>query len=121
MYCVQLKVKIKSLAAEAHIIRFEETKTKSDKLRGNLRQHRISVVRFEARHSLLLYGFMRGKKYSDLEQFAKESPDWDHIIKMGYRFYVGPQMNELKYWCKLGEEYIQGKEGHQLLSEMLPI
>jgi hypothetical protein len=85
-----LKVKIKSLAAEAKIIRQEERKS-GGRLRNGLHEHRVGIVRSEARHSLLAYGFLRGRDYSRLEKnssqpnmervrslIEKFGPCWDH-------------------------------------------
>lgn len=77
---VYLKVKIKSLAEEAKIIRAMEKKaTKRNwthveprlgyefKIANGLHYHRTHDVRNEARASQLAYGFLRGKKYATLE------------------------------------------------------
>jgi hypothetical protein len=74
-----LKIKIKSLAAEAKIIRLEEQKVLEYKkfdeaLYLSLRGHRIHDVRAEQRASLLAYGFIRGKAYSVLEKPGKDNP-----------------------------------------------
>lgn len=61
-----LKVKIKSLAEEARIIRKEEKRCNSF-LKHELRVHRTSVVRLEARATLLAYGYIRGRTYKQLE------------------------------------------------------
>jgi hypothetical protein len=71
---VYLKVKIKSLAAEARIIRKEEKKA-TGRLREGLTEHRRGIVRSEARHSLLAYGFIRGKKRSDIEPSSEKEID----------------------------------------------
>ena len=80
-----LKVKIKSLAAEGRIIRKEERKAlgsgrwlakaqkPADEIEpeyeryNRLRHHRVHAVRDEARASLLAYGFLRGRAYSQIE------------------------------------------------------
>jgi hypothetical protein len=77
-----LKVKVKSLAAEAKIIRKEEKRCKTASLREGLYRHRIDVVRRESRHANLAYGFLRGRKYHEMEPNAKEAPDWIKIRKM---------------------------------------
>ena len=77
---VYLKVKIKSLAAEAKIIRTEERK--NPKFRFGLAEHRRTVVRKEARHTLLAYGFLRGKQYQQIESKTHEKPDWARVEKM---------------------------------------
>jgi hypothetical protein len=78
-----LKIKLKSLAAEAQIIRFEENKLKRggfgpDEDRADkklwrfntytdIRHHRLLIVRKESRISFLAYAFMRGKRYDQVE------------------------------------------------------
>ena len=78
-----LKVKIKSLAEEARIIKKEEARAKLrcrsnfvrksgqsshySSLRQGLYEHRILVVRRAARETQLVYGFLRGRKYKQLE------------------------------------------------------
>jgi hypothetical protein len=65
-----IKVKIKSLAAEAKIIRREESKARTHgnrRLRMGLADHRRGIVRTEARHALLAYGFLRGRPYKSME------------------------------------------------------
>jgi hypothetical protein len=87
---VYLKVKIKSLAAEAKIIRSEEKKhTRIDEelgynsIRHGLRIHRICIVRSEARYALLAYGFIRGRTYSKIEPNGCVYPaNWEKIWKM---------------------------------------
>jgi hypothetical protein len=100
-----LKVKIKSLAAEARIIRLEE-KRSNGRLRWELWQHRVEVVRKEARLSQLAYGFLRGKQYEQIERkVGPELPngriggggplstqDWAKIESMVERF------GARKYW-----------------------
>lgn len=68
-----LKIKLKSLAAEARIIRQEEMKARFSKrpevqdLRAQMHEHRVKDIREEARATLLAYSFIRGKKYRDIE------------------------------------------------------
>jgi len=67
---IYLKVKIKSLAAEARIIRHEEAKArkwKNTALRVGLAGHRRGIVRSAARHTHLAYGFLRGRPYKAME------------------------------------------------------
>lgn len=71
-----LRVKLKSLAAEAKIIRLEEKRTHGQ-LRDQLYNHRILVVRQEARATHLAYGFIRGLTLEQMEPNRKpfsESP-----------------------------------------------
>lgn len=68
-----LKIKLKSLAAEARIIRQEELKAKHSKrpevqdLRMQMHEHRVKDLREESRATLLAYSFIRGKPYRDIE------------------------------------------------------
>ena len=77
----KLKIKIKSLAAEARMIRLEEQKCclrdrkrrelRRDPCWGNVREemryHRIFSVRREASAAQLAYAFLRGKSLSQVE------------------------------------------------------
>lgn len=77
-----LKIRIKSLAAEARIIRLEEHRAKakgqSSKLQ-HLYTHRFGVVRREARASLLAYAYLRGRAYGSVEQ-NKHAWSWKKVI-----------------------------------------
>ena len=77
-----LKIKAKSLAAEAKIIRKEEKRARSQSIRESLYRHRIDVVRYEARHTNIAYGFLRGRTYAEIENKPKTAPNWDKIRKM---------------------------------------
>ena len=92
-----LKVKSKSLAAEARIIRMEEKRSTGD-LRNGLADHRRGVVRYEARHTNLSYAFLRGTPYKKLEAKYKVQPNWDKVKKMVDKYGA--------YWT-VGEENFQ--------------
>lgn len=77
-----LKVKLKSLAEEARIIRLETKRAKRESIRNGLYLHRIGVVRHEARHTHLAYGFLRGKEYRQIEPKAHTVPDWNKVRNM---------------------------------------
>jgi hypothetical protein len=77
-----LKVKIKSLAEEARIIRKETKRAKSKTIKEGLYLHRIGTVRIEARHTHLAYGFLRGREYHQIETSAHSAPDWKKVRKM---------------------------------------
>lgn len=68
-----LKIKLKSLAAEAKIIRLEEEslrrtqKQHLNELREEMANHRRGIVRYESRHAGLAYAFIRGKGYREVE------------------------------------------------------
>lgn len=101
-----LKVKIKSLAAEAKIIREEERKAQGDRKQG-LHDHRVGTVRRASRNSLLAYGFIRGRKYHQIEARCKETPSWPEAFKMVVKY--GLQDYGYKFW-KRGEHELAKKE-----------
>ncbi len=102
---VFLKVKIKSLAEEARIIRKEERKrhgTDNRLEREALYTHRVNVVRSEQRHSLLAYGFLRGRRVDQIEGKTLTRVDWKKVRSMVERF--GPvQVTGFDKW--LGEAH----------------
>ena len=100
-----LKIKIKTLAAEARIIRHEERRVKARRrepgeepapLFFGLQRHRKIDVRREARSALLAYGFIRGTTYVAMEVKPHTEPDWKRVQKMVERF-CGLGHNEIKF------------------------
>lgn len=86
----KLKVKIKSLAEEARIIRQEEYKVHPSSpqwVRSSIRSHRIIVVREEARSSLLAYAFIRGIPYSRIESKCDRIPNFLRIKQIARTFF----------------------------------
>jgi len=82
-----LKIKIKSLAAEARIIRQEEKKWPgTSDVRTGLHLHRVNEVRREARVALLAYGFIRGRAYEAIEFNAAVEPDWSRVAVLASRY-----------------------------------
>ncbi len=79
---VYLRVKVKSLADEAKIIRKEEKRARLLSIRIGLRDHRTGIVRHEARHAQIAYGFLKGRSYAEIEGGAKEAPEWAKVRKM---------------------------------------
>jgi hypothetical protein len=86
-----LRVKLKSLAEEARIIRREERRTNGF-LREELHDHRVKNVRQAARNTHLAYGFIRGRTWEQMEATYAVEPDWDSIDKMLGKY--GPFGNE---------------------------
>lgn len=90
----KLKIKAKSLAAEARIIRREERRFKGWK-RESLQMHRRGIVRDTARATYLAIAFMKGRPYADLE--AKCDPHYraykiePKILAMLQKYYY-PQL-----------------------------
>lgn len=80
-----LKVKVKSLAAEARIIRLEERRAKAQKRKDlllGLQSHRRGIVRTASRSTHLAYGFLRGRPYHAMERTTRTEPNWDAVQKM---------------------------------------
>ncbi len=148
----QLKIKVMSLAAEARIIRAEEKRlkkanrrliasgktdqmTKEDrdaylgkrsKVINDLHSHRIAVVRPAARHSLLAYGFLRGKKYCEIESKVRVSlcetemtngrntidivintPDWKEVGKNVSKFDWDHDTAKFAAWLAAAKQHIE--------------
>lgn len=97
MAIAMLKVKIKSLAAEARIIRHQERRSKGI-LRNELHEHRIGIVRSESRHSHLAYAILRGRPSP--ERTCKSRPDFEKVSKMTKRFgtYPGFAAKDVESW-----------------------
>ena len=76
-----LKVKVKSLTAEARIIRLEEARSRGD-LREELRAHRRKDVRREQRATQLAYGYLRGIARARVEPKPLTEPDWTRVEAM---------------------------------------
>lgn len=83
---LQLKVKIKSLAAEARIIRKEENKTNNPTIRESLSHHRRTDVRQEARWAQIAYAFLRGLEYSQIEAKNSQAVNWTRVTKLVEKF-----------------------------------
>lgn len=89
-----LKVKIKSLAAEAVIIRREEQPSKGEE-RSQLCEHRRGIVRYEARHSQIAYGYLRGLRYDQVERGCPKPFNADKVRSMVERFGAWKDDDEL--------------------------
>lgn len=101
----ELRVKIKSLAEEARIIRREERRCRDSLSRtvghdeqraalassyASLRSHRVTDVRREARYSLLAYALIRGRTYRSQEAKADPSKlDTKKLTQLVFRFGPG--------------------------------
>jgi len=73
----RLRVNVKSLAAEAKIIRQEFRRTKLQELE----LHRRGRVREEARYAQLALAFVRGMCYNDVEKKCSKKPDEQRLLK----------------------------------------
>lgn len=89
-----LRVKSKSLAEEARIIRKEEQRTHGI-MRNRLQEHRRGIVRLEARATGLAYGFIRGHSWEQMEPKSINPPNWKRVREMikkyGPRDFVEPE------------------------------
>ncbi len=95
---IELKVKVKSLAAESKIIRLEERRAQTTDARASLHQHRVGVVRLAARNTLLAYGYLRGRSYRQLEASCKRPPDWSAVEKMIRKYGPPPHNTSFEEW-----------------------
>ncbi len=108
MSIIFLKVKVKSLAAEARIIRREEQRCKArpaDKpgrteLLLQLKAHRRDTVRREARHSLLAMGYLRGRAYRAMERTCRQDPSWSEVERMVQKYGPPAHNASFKDWRK---------------------
>jgi hypothetical protein len=94
----ELNVKVRSLAAEARIIRnreksirrkwrrnverTDEQKNDLHRRYESLRRHRVLELRPEARATQLAIGFLKGRSYASMEPTAKSSPKWDRVNRL---------------------------------------
>jgi hypothetical protein len=130
---VYLKVKIKSLAAEAVIIRKDENKAKAtsklEKMRAitldnnaglakiaenraakardawlGLKAHRRFDVRQESRAAGLAYGFFRGVPYKVIEAKCWEEPNWRRVCEIVRKFGTERDADMVKRLVKLWSE-----------------
>lgn len=97
----ELRVKIRSLAEEAKIIRREERNCRDsrarcrdamrvfsiDRERARLHDHRTVVVRREARYSLLAYAMLRGRPFLEIEPGPPPPKIIGHTIWMDFDFH----------------------------------
>lgn len=83
-----LKIKIKSLAAEARIIRSETAKKHRADIKNGLANHRRLVVRRAMRNTLIAYAFIRGRSYKSIEPKCATPPDWPAIRNMVAKYGV---------------------------------
>ncbi len=101
---IHLRVKVKSLAAEAAIIRQEAARTRG-LVRWGLNQHRQTVVRQAARTALLAYGLLRGASYASMEQRCLRRPDLAAVADTARRF--GGDRAQIAAWVAKAEAHLQ--------------
>lgn len=101
---IHLRIKIKSLAAEARIIRQEAKRTR-EMVKWELNHHRTTVVRTVARTNLLAYGLLRGRPYASMEQKCHELPNFDEVGKTAKRF--GASEDDVIRWVEEAKAYLK--------------
>jgi hypothetical protein len=130
---IHLKVKVKTLAAEARIIRKEERKAlkagrywkyadaprdphKSGRAMQDayrtyesLHEHRTGIVRSAARINNLAYGFLIGLSYEEMERYAKTEPHWNGIEKLVKRFGSKEDQERWNSWLAGAQVHFSGK------------
>ena len=82
---IELKIKAKSLAAEAAIIRREERIAKkrgNRELNRELHEHRVIAVRRAARSTHLARGFIHGIAYRSIEATCYEAPKTAEVLRL---------------------------------------
>jgi hypothetical protein len=89
-----LRVKLKTLVAESHIIRKEE-KRSWGQLRNDLHRHRVINVRKEARDTHMAYGLIRGRTRERIEAKTQSEPNWPNVHSMLMRY--GPPGADWSY------------------------
>lgn len=70
----------------------------------NLRHKRTHELRKQARILQLAYGFLRGKSYKDIEEFAYEQPNWDAIGRAAIEF---SDTEDSRFWNQKFEQWKQ--------------
>lgn len=120
---IELKIKANSLAAEARIIRKLEIRrrqqaAKRRKLRLpfdvaeaerlRIHEHRIKVVRPEARATHLARAYLSGYEYGRIEKTARTAPWWLRMRELVYRY--GGNLKDYDAWVTRAQEYFKAKE-----------
>lgn len=120
---VELRVKAKSLAAEARIIKAEEAKAKriARKLEAagkaaerqrqtflSLQTHRKQDVRSEARSTHIARAFLSGLNYTQVEERRWDFPNWDRVESIVKKYTGGSNvaMEAFAKWQKQGEDAV---------------
>ena len=116
-----LYIKREDLAQEAKTIRKYENHAKfaaqngyeverSRKLNAGLHQHRIFDVRKEQRSTLIAIGFLKGKKYRQIERLAYDQPDWDRIERLIMKYSEEDSRKTAQKFAEWKAEALQGEK-----------
>jgi hypothetical protein len=103
----KFRVKIKSLAAEAKIIRKEMAKrrwcvhTSGSMMPSMLQDHNKRVVAYEQRHTLLAYAYLRGRSYHSTENpSADNAPNAKKVSDILTSMKTPTSVSEVEAWMK---------------------
>jgi hypothetical protein len=119
---VYLRVKIKSLMAEASIIRAETFKAKKRRkidLLNALTQHRKGIVRQSARRTFLAYGFLRGRAYSAVEPGhwgMDTNVQWADVAKMVAKY--GSTLDHPELYANFPNKIIEAEVALKVWTEV---
>lgn len=102
---IHLRIKVKSLVAEAQIIRQEANKT-NGWVKWGLKQHNKDIVRRHTRHNLLAYGCLKGIPYKTMEKKCETSPNFKKVQEIARRF--GGTSEEVTAWIEEAKVWIKG-------------
>lgn len=94
----KVRCNIKSLAAEAKIIRQEERRAGLE-YRAALTCHRRGRLREEARYAYLALGYLRRRAYTQVERNAKVKPEWARLLDKLKR-YINTQKVDVEDWLR---------------------
>ena len=110
-----LQIKICNLADEARLIRRHERKH-LDRMRhwsskgetkksglciyryNNLREHRVVIVRDAARAALLAYGYIRGRRYRQMEATCRTVPNWKEVERLARKYGSSFDEEDFRKW-----------------------
>ena len=97
----RLRVNIKSLSAEAKIIR-QEARRAGPGYREQLVLHRRGRLREEARYTHLALAYLRGRKYAQVEGGCKLPLDAAKLIEKLKRAGAQPEVYAVHTWLRAG-------------------
>ena len=75
-----------------------------------IRDHRFMMIRTEARSTYLALGFLRGKAYHWIENFAWTQPNWDRVRKIAIRYAGLPEQEVAQKFAQWQDEALNGVE-----------
>ena len=118
---VHLKIKLKTLAAEARIIRTEErralaacrhhspgeARARARLAYASLKDHRLGTVAPVTRRNALAYGFLRGRTYAELEPRTRTPIDLRAVHKIAQRFGTPAALARWPAWQAAAEAHLE--------------